>query len=66
TEETYHLLEDKQFDAMKETALFINIGRGTIASEETIVKALNEGKIRHAYLDVLKRNLYQRIIRYIN
>lgn len=55
TEETYHLLGDKQFDAMKDTALFINIGRGTIASEKTIVKALNEEKIRHAYLDVFEK-----------
>ncbi|WP_412521359.1 phosphoglycerate dehydrogenase [Staphylococcus simulans] len=55
TESTYYLLKDKQFDAMKESALFINIGRGTIASEETIVNALKENKIRHAYLDVFEK-----------
>lgn len=55
TESTYYLLKDKQFDAMKESALFINIGRGTIASEDTIINALKEGKIRHAYLDVFEK-----------
>ncbi|WP_199790680.1 phosphoglycerate dehydrogenase [Staphylococcus simulans] len=55
TETTYHLLKAEQFDAMKESALFINIGRGTIASEETIINALKEDKIRHAYLDVFEK-----------
>lgn len=55
TEDTYHLLKSEQFDAMKESALFINIGRGTIASEETIINALKEDKIRHAYLDVFEK-----------
>lgn len=55
TEDTYHLLKSEQFDAMKESALFINIGRGTIASEETIINVLKEDKIRHAYLDVFEK-----------
>ncbi len=41
---------------MKNDALFINVGRGTIVKEEVLVEALKEELIRHAYLDVLKMN----------
>lgn len=52
TEETYHLLTDDDFRQMNDKTLFINIGRGTIAKEETIVTALEKQWIRKAYLDV--------------
>lgn len=59
TEQTYHLLKEEQFNEMKDTALFINIGRGTVVAQQTIVKALKENKIRHAYLDVFENEPLQ-------
>ncbi|MCU5746244.1 phosphoglycerate dehydrogenase [Staphylococcus sp. SQ8-PEA] len=54
TEQTYHLLEEKHFKLMKETCLFINVGRGTIVNETTLIEALENGSIRHATLDVFE------------
>lgn len=54
TKDTYHLLEEKEFEAMKDSALFINVGRGTITPEQTLIKALNDKQIRHAYADVFE------------
>ena len=39
---------------MKETALFINVGRGPIVNEKDLAKALKKGKIAAAGLDVLE------------
>ena len=39
---------------MSNDALFINVGRGTIVKETTILKVLKENLIRHAYLDVFE------------
>lgn len=39
---------------MKDSALFINVGRGTITSEKTLIEALNNHQIRHAYADVFE------------
>jgi phosphoglycerate dehydrogenase-like enzyme len=52
TEETKHLLDDMHFELMKDTAVFINIGRGDLVKEEVLLAALKEKKIAHAYLDV--------------
>lgn len=52
TEETKHLLDDTHFELMKDTAVFINIGRGDLVKEEVLLAALEEKKIAHAYLDV--------------
>lgn len=54
TADTYHLLGDKEFETMKDSALFINVGRGTITSEQTLIKALKNHQIRHAYADVFE------------
>lgn len=54
TKETYHLLTIDDFEAMDSETLFINIGRGTIASTDVLVKALKEKMIRAAYLDVFE------------
>lgn len=52
-ENTRHLFDKKAFQKMKETAIFINVGRGPIVVEEDLVEALNEGQIKAAGLDVL-------------
>ncbi|MEB6171427.1 phosphoglycerate dehydrogenase [Staphylococcus pseudoxylosus] len=54
TNETIHLLTKNHFELMKNEALFINVGRGTIVKEEVLVEVLNEKLIRHAYLDVFE------------
>lgn len=50
---TKGLMNKDAFDKMKETAVFLNLGRGPIVVEEDLAKALEDGKIRAAGLDVL-------------
>ncbi|WP_210367349.1 D-2-hydroxyacid dehydrogenase [Bacillus sp. REN3] len=52
TKETKHFLDSPHFDAMKDTCVFINIGRGDLVREDILLKVLKEKKIAHAYLDV--------------
>lgn len=54
TKETIHLLQRGDFEKMKDDALFINIGRGTIVDEQVMVNVLKDKLIRHAYLDVFE------------
>ncbi len=54
TKETHHLFGAEQFELMKSSAFFINIGRGEIVVEEHLVKALKEGTIAGAGLDVFE------------
>lgn len=53
TEETRLLMNKEAFERMKESALFINVGRGPIVDEQALADALNERKIAGAGLDVL-------------
>ena len=50
---------------MDNNALFINVGRGTIVDEEVLINVLKDQLIRHAYLDVLKKNHLVRTILYM-
>ncbi len=52
TPETKHLLKDVHFMAMKSSAMFMNFGRGNLVEEKVLVKALKDGEIDHAVLDV--------------
>jgi glyoxylate reductase len=52
TDETYHLIGEKEFNQMKPTAIFINTSRGPVVDEEALVQALRMGKIAGAGLDV--------------
>ncbi|WP_088008247.1 D-2-hydroxyacid dehydrogenase [Indiicoccus explosivorum] len=54
TEETRHMLTDSHFQSMKETAVFMNFGRGDLVSDEILVRALKEGEIGAAVLDVFE------------
>lgn len=54
TDETHHLLTYREFCCMKPDAIFINVGRGPVVKEEDLVRALAEGKIRGAGLDVFE------------
>jgi D-2-hydroxyacid dehydrogenase (NADP+) len=52
TPETEKLIGEAELRAMKPTACLINIGRGRIIDEEALVRALSEGWIAGAGLDV--------------
>jgi D-3-phosphoglycerate dehydrogenase len=54
TPEAHHLLREEHFRQMKPSALFINTGRGPTVDEAALVKALQEGWIAGAGLDVLE------------
>src|SRR4051794_11763216 len=53
--EVHHMLGEKHFRQMKKSAIFIITGRGATVDEEALIKALQEGWIAHAALDVLKK-----------
>jgi phosphoglycerate dehydrogenase-like enzyme len=55
TKETHRLFGSKQFDLMKSSAFFINIGRGEIVVEGDLISALQMGKIAGAGLDVFEQ-----------
>jgi len=52
--EVQHMLGEAHFRQMKKSAIFINTGRGATVNEEALIKALQEGWIAHAALDVLE------------
>ena len=55
TKETHHLIEKKEFDLMKPTAILINTSRGPVVDEKALVLALKREKIAGAGLDVYER-----------
>ncbi|MBT2688891.1 D-2-hydroxyacid dehydrogenase [Bacillus sp. ISL-47] len=55
TNETRQLFGAEQFSLMKESAFFINIGRGEIVVENDLIAALQAGKIAGAGLDVFEK-----------
>ena len=55
TPDAHHLMREEHFRLMKPTALFINTGRGPTVDESALVKALQEGWIAGAGLDVLEQ-----------
>ena len=52
TEETAHLIDDAALAQMKPNALLINTSRGGVIDEGALVRALKEGRIAGAALDV--------------
>jgi phosphoglycerate dehydrogenase-like enzyme len=49
--ETYHLLNAQGLSLMKDNALLINTGRGTLIDEQALIQELNKGRF-FAFLDV--------------
>ena len=54
TEETHHLIGEPELKAMKPTAHLVNAARGPVVDENALVKALREGWIAGAALDVFE------------
>jgi glyoxylate reductase len=51
---THHLISEREFSMMKPNAILINTARGPIVDEKALLKALQEGKIAAAGLDVFE------------
>jgi phosphoglycerate dehydrogenase-like enzyme len=52
TQETRHFFDTDQFKLMKNSALYINMGRGATTNETALINALREKRITGALLDV--------------
>src|SRR5206468_7998327 len=53
--ETHHLMADRTFALMKPTAVVVNTSRGPVVDEKALVRALKDGRISAAGLDVCER-----------
>ena len=52
TEETRHLIGERELDLMKPTAVLVNTSRGPVVDEVSLADALESGRIFAAGLDV--------------
>src|SRR5690554_5071452 len=55
TDETHHLIGEKELKTMKPSALLINTARGAVVDEAALVNALEAGEIWGAALDVYEK-----------
>ena len=55
TKETFHLVDEKKLKMMKKTTCLINNARGQVVDEKALYKALKEGWIAGAGLDVFEQ-----------
>lgn len=54
TPETFHLMGEEQFRAMKPSAILINTARGSLVDEQALIAALSNNEIFAAGLDVFE------------
>ena len=52
---TKHLINEAALKKMKQTAIVVNTSRGEVIDEDALVRALNEGRILAAGLDVFEK-----------
>jgi phosphoglycerate dehydrogenase-like enzyme len=55
TNDTNQIVNGTLLNALPPQAIFINVGRGNAVDESALVKALNEGKLAAAVLDVFEK-----------
>ncbi len=55
TPDTHHLIGPRELSLMKGEAILVNIARGPVVDEAALARALREGRIRAAALDVFER-----------
>ena len=58
TKETYHLIGERELRLMKSTAILVNTARGKVIDTKALIKALKEGWIAGAGLDVFEEEPY--------
>lgn len=54
TPETENYCSETEFSSMKDSGIFISVGRGSVVDEEALYNALNNNEIAGAALDVFK------------
>src|SRR5438067_12143538 len=54
TAETRHMISEAEFNAMKPSAIVINVGRGPVIDERALIRALQQKRIAAAALDVFE------------
>ncbi|MCB2290381.1 phosphoglycerate dehydrogenase [Clostridium sp. CS001] len=55
TKATHHLIDEYRFKIMKVGAFFINVSRGSIVDESSLIENLRSGKLAGAALDVYEQ-----------
>jgi lactate dehydrogenase-like 2-hydroxyacid dehydrogenase len=58
TPDTYHIIGETELKKMKQSAILINTSRGPLVDEKALVKALQEGDIYGAGLDMFEFGAY--------
>ena len=52
TPQTYHIMNEERLSGMKRGSILLNVGRGTAIDQEALVKALKNGPLAGASIDV--------------
>jgi len=55
TDQTYHIIGEKEFEIMKEGVRIINCARGGIIDEDALCRYIKNGKVKGAALDVFEK-----------
>ncbi|UCE21805.1 MAG: 3-phosphoglycerate dehydrogenase [Candidatus Aminicenantes bacterium] len=55
TDQTKHMISDKEFEMMKDGVILINASRGGTVDEKALLRSLDSGKVRAAALDVFEK-----------
>ena len=58
-DQTNHIIDDKQFKLMKQDSILINVSRGGLINEDSLIKYLSSGKLRGVGLDVIETTIEQ-------
>ena len=56
-DQTNHIINDKQFKLMKQDSILINVSRGGLINEDSLIKYLSSGKLRGVGLDVIETTI---------
>ena len=55
TKDTYHMLGEPQFDIVKRGVRIVNVARGGVVDEEALARAIRDGKVAGAAVDVFEK-----------
>ncbi len=55
TDQTRHMISDKEFEMMKDGVILVNASRGGTVDEKALLRSLDSGKVRAAALDVFEK-----------